>query len=381
MLSASLFGILFGALIGGNLGDKFGRRPVIIVATLAFSLFTLVAIFSRSLTDLMVLRALAGLGIGAVMPATVSLMAEYAPQRVRATFIILMFTGVSFGSAMPGPFSDWLVPVYGWRALFIVGGVFPLFLTVPLFFALPESLKFLALDTRRSAAAAKMLRTLNPSSTANENDRFLVADGLAARRGHLADLFEGPYALVTPLLWALFVINFMVLYFFNSWMPTLFEGAGASASLAAYATSIFQIGGIAGGLLLSRYIDRKGLFPVVIYFIAAVPVVALVGVFSSSTALIGVTFVAGFCVVGLQYGLNATAGVIYPTHIRANGVGFALGIGRLGAVMGPWIGGQLILLNLSVDNLFVLVAAPMALGAVICFMLARSRRTAMRQAG
>ncbi|MES2538680.1 MAG: MFS transporter [Pseudomonadota bacterium] len=377
MLSASLFGILIGSFAFGYLGDRYGRRSAIILSCFTFGVFSLMAVWATSLNELTLLRALAGIGIGGVMPNAVSLSAEYAPKRLRATMIILMFTGNTFGAALPGLVSIWLVPQYGWQVLFLIGGVIPLVLAFCLCFTLPESIKFLALNEHHKTRTLQMLRRLKPGFEFSEDDRFVTHEAVGSKF-RVSQLFEGKFAIATPLLWLVFALNLMVFYFLNSWMPTLVAAADVPAARGVIALTIFQLGGTCGGLALSRLVDRQGLKPIYFMFMIAMPVVASIGYLATSSPvlLMIAAFLAGFFVLGLQFGLNATPGMIYPTSCRANGAGFAFGVGRLGAVMGPIIGGLLIGMQLPIQVLYVFAAVPLALGAVACYILARTLKQA-----
>lgn len=372
LLSASLFGILIGSFIFGYIGDRFGRKAGTILSCLMFGVFTLAAVWATSLNELTALRFFAGIGIGGVFPSAVALSAEYAPKRLRATMIILMFTGNTFGAALPGLVSMWLVPQYGFQALFLVGGALPLLLVVCLIFVLPESIKFLALDERRKHRTLQMLLRLKPDFVAQEGDRFVTHEAVGSKF-RVKQLFEGKFALATPLLWLVFALNLMIFYFINSWMPTLVAAADAPPTRGVLALTIFLLGGTCGGLALSRLVDRQGLKPIYIMFAVAVPVVASIGYLatSSSSLLLAVSFLAGFCVLGLQFGLNAAPGMMYPTSCRANGTGCAFGVGRFGAVLGPIVGGVLIGMQLPIETMYVFAALPLAVGAVACFALDR----------
>ncbi len=376
LLSASLFGILVGSFTFGYIGDRFGRKAGTIASCFLFGVFTLLGATATSLTELTILRALAGIGIGGIFPNAVALSAEYAPKRLRATMIILMFTGNTFGAALPGLISIWLVPQYGWQVLFLIGGIIPTVLAVCLLFTLPESIKFLALNERYRDRTVQMLRRLKPDFVFNEGDRFVTHEAVGSKF-RMSQLFEGKFAFATPLLWLVFALNLMVFYFVNSWMPTLVAAADVPASRGALALTIFQIGGTCGGLALSRLVDRHGLKPIYLMFLVALPVVGSIGYLATTSPvlLLIAAFLGGFCVLGVQFGLNATPGMIYPTSCRANGAGFAFGVGRLGAVLGPLLGGLLIALQLPIQTLYFFAAAPLAIGALACFMLAQSLKT------
>ncbi len=325
VFSASLFGILIGSPLFGYLGDRYGRKFAVIGSCLIFGGFTLAACWASSLQGLLNLRFAAGIGIGGLLPNLIALNAEYAPRRFRATMIILMFTGITFGGSLPGAISVWLVPHYGWQAIFVVGGVLPIVMAAAAALWLPESLKHLVVKEKERARAVALLSTLGPSI--DGQTKLVVADEKIYKGFNPKYLFEGGLALITPLLWICFACNLMGFYFLISWLPTLLTGAKLPPSEAAIATALVQIGGTVGGLALARPIDAKGFLPVTILFACAVFAVGALGYvgLSSYGALMVTVFLAGFCVLGLQFGLNASSALIYPTSVRSNGSGWAFG--------------------------------------------------------
>jgi AAHS family 4-hydroxybenzoate transporter-like MFS transporter len=340
VLTASLFGILFGAPILGFVGDMFGRKKAIILSCLIFGGFTWAGAWANSLEAMWWLRLLAGIGIGGLLPNLIALNAEFAPRRLRATMIILMFTGITFGGSVPGAVAAWLVPQHGWPIIFVIGGVAPIVMAAVAGLWLPESIKYLTVKGH-ATQVARILAALQPGAAVGPQTRFVLADEQHATSVSPRLLFSDGLAAITPLLWLLFLLNLMGFYFLASWNPTLLASANVSEAMAAIGTALFQIGGTIGGLTLSRPIDRKGFLPVTILFVIAVPVIASIGyVGSISTALLMLVLVlGGFCVLGLQFGLNAASAMIYPTAVRSNGSGWAFGIGRFGSIAGPYIGG------------------------------------------
>ena len=384
VFSASLFGILLGSPLLGFVGDRFGRKTAIIISCLIFGVFTLALVKATSLTDLMYGRAMAGVGLGGLMPNLIALNGEYAPRRFRATMIILMFCGVTFGGALPGAVAVWLVPSFGWSSLFYVGGIVPILMAVCVVAWMPESVKYLALHERTTAKAAKILSRLMPDLAIGPGTKLSTGGEVGYKNFSPRLLFSEGLALITPLLWLCFAINLMGYYFLVSWMPTLMTGQKIlSPGGAAIATSLIQLGGTLGGLVLCRPMDTKGFAPVAVFAVAAVPCVAAVGfaATNSQMALLVVVFLAGFCLLGLQFGLNATSAMIYPTAFRTNGSGWAFGIGRFGSIVGPIFGGFLIQLQISLQTLFIIAAVPFAVGAISCLLLARLYRERFRGAG
>jgi AAHS family 4-hydroxybenzoate transporter-like MFS transporter len=371
VFSASLFGMLFGAPALGYIGDRFGRKTATILASLIFGVFTLACCWASSLEDLRNLRFLAGIGIGGMMPNLISLNAEFAPRRIRATLIILMFCGVTLGGAVPGWVSIYLTPSYGWQAIFFIGGVLPIVMALCAAIWLPESLKYLVVRGKR-ARAEKQVKRLAPNLIIGSDAEFVIADERKVSSVSPAQLFHGGLAIITPLLWLCFSMNLMGYFFMVSWMPTILKATNIlSPDTAAFAAMLIQLGGTAGGLILARPMDHKGFAPVAVLFALAVPAIAAIGYFSdqSQSLVLLAAFAAGFCVLGLQFGLNAASGMIYPTPVRALGSGWAFGIGRFGSILGPIFGGYLVAQHLPLPDLFMIWAIPSCVGFLSCMTL------------
>jgi MFS transporter, AAHS family, 4-hydroxybenzoate transporter len=372
-LSASLLGMLIGAPALGALGDRVGRKHAINVSLISFGVCTWLTVLTNSIGQIALLRLLAGIGIGGFMPNIIALIGEFAPRNFRATLIIVSFVGVGFGGGMPGPVAALLVPDHGWQILFTIGGIGPLVVALVCWVGLPESIKYLALTPSRRADLLGLLRRMRPDLTFGPETNFTIADEKQYRGLSPRHLFADGLALITPLLWLLFIFNLMGYFFLVSWTPFLLSAAHLPMSQAAIAQTVFQIGATIGSFILCRPIDRMGLWPIAILFTLAVPCVALIGILGpiSRSLLMTTEFFGGVCVLGLQGGINATAASIYPTSFRSNGTGWALGMGRVGAMLGPVLGGVLIARHLPLDMLFLIAAIPFAIGAALCFWLAQ----------
>ncbi len=372
VLGASLIGMLFGAPVLGMIGVRFGRKKAIIGSCLIFGVFTWLAVLATSLPQLFGLRLIAGIGIGGLLPNIIALTAEFAPRRYRATMIIVMFSGVSFGGAIPGAVSALLVPSHGWPILFTVGGVIPVAVALACMIGLPESIKYLVVRKDR-ARVARLLKSLEHTGEFPANVDFVIRDEIQHPGVSPKYLFRDGLALITPLLWLLFVLNLMGYFFLVSWTPVLLSSANIPLGKAALAQSLFQFGGAVGGWILCRPMDTKGLTPVAILFTIAIPTVALIGYLGtiSEPLLMIAEFFAGFCVLGGQFALNAFSALIYPTSFRSKGAGWALGVGRIGSIVGPILGGVLIATHMPVQQLYLIAAIPFAVGAAVCFVLAR----------
>lgn len=369
VFSASLFGMLFGAPSFGYIGDRFGRRGAIILGCLLYGISSLAIVKSHTLHQLIALRFISGIGLGGLPPNTIALNAEFAPKRARATMIVFMFMGITVGGILPGVVSAYLTQ-YGWQGLFFIGGAFSIVVALAAFFFLPESIKFLVLRHSREKVAA-LARKLSPGASIPAGANFVIDE--KPRSGFSIRLiFAEGRAWMTPLLWVVFFSNLMANFFLNSWMPTLFQDSGLTVRQTALTTAMFYFGGIAGGITISRLLDRGGLAAIAASFLLGCPVVAAIGTPGLSHTLLAVAvFCAGFCILGNQLGLNAVSGMLYPTAIRSNGIGWANAIGRFGAIAGPMIGGWLIGRHFPLQRLFLVPVAPMALGAAASFALIR----------
>lgn len=370
--SAGLFGILFGSLLFGWMGDRYGRNKAIVGSLLVMGLFSLATMATRSLPELIAMRFLTGLGLGGLLPNPIALNAEFSPKRFRATMIIVSFSGITLGGAVPGPVAAWLVPSFGWPVLFLIGGVAPIVLALLTLFWLPESIKHLVVKTGRRDAIVKLLRKMDPTLAFDADTLFVVADEKVYHGFRPRQLFADGLHFITPLLWLLFVCTLMTFFFVNSWLPTVLTSAHISVGHAAIATSVFQAAGTIGGLALCRPIDKYGFIPLSIVYVFALIVTPLIGIAAQAEWLLMVAvFCSGFALFSLQFGINATSAMIYPTSIRSNGSGWAFGVGRFGAVAGPIVAGILIGLHLPIASLFLFLAIPLLIATIASIILAR----------
>lgn len=378
VLGASLFGMLFGAPLLGHIGDRLGRKTAILSSYVVFGVFTLSAAWSSSILELGILRFFAGIGIGGLLPNVVALNAEFAPRRLQATAVIVSFAGITLGGSLPGPIAAYLVPHYGWPILFYFGGLVPLLLAGLIATSLPESIRYLALKDRQADVAA-LIQRMDPGAKLPAGARFVVHMG---EKLPFRYLFTGKLAVMTPLLWVLFVVNLMAYFFLVSWMPTLLAST-SMPSQAALATAVLQIGGFLGALAIALPLDRHGMLPVVSLFALAIPVVGAIGFVAqrSEFELMLVVALAGFCTLGTQFGINAISAILYPTALRSTGSGAAFGIGRVGAILGPVIGGRLIDMHLPVQQLYMIAAIPFVIGAITALIMMPMFAERMRTLG
>jgi MFS transporter, AAHS family, 4-hydroxybenzoate transporter len=370
--SASLFGVLFGAPLLGYVGDRFGRRSAIIVGCVIYGLGTLACVLASNLEQMIALRFVTGIGIGGLMPNTIALNSELSPKRLRATLIVLMFTGITTGSALPGYIQAWLIPEHGWHVMFWIGGLAPLLIAACLAFTLPESVKFLRARPARRAELLSTLRRMRPDLSIADDAEIVAEPQTPAAGSGIAQLLGGGLAWITPLLWSCFATALMANFFLLSWLPLMLVNDGFSAQQSGITTSFYHYGGTLGGILVSLILGRVGFTAVALLFLLAIPAIAAIGIPGISYGVMtAAVTLAGFATLGAQFGNNAASGLLYPTAIRARGVGWALGIGRFGSMLGPLIGGLLIGMHMPLQRLFLLAAAPMIIGLIASVGVAR----------
>jgi AAHS family 4-hydroxybenzoate transporter-like MFS transporter len=371
VFSAGLFGLMIGALLFGPLADRIGRKKIIIFSTLAFGIGTFATAFVGDVNTLLAIRFLTGLGLGGAMPNAVAMTSEFSPHRRRSTMVMIMFCGFSVGAALGGLLAAALIPHFGWRSVFIVGGAAPLLLAPILAWRLPESVRFLALSGRAPARIAELLGFINPKAVFAPATQFVVHEPALAGLPVL-HLFRDGRTLVTLLLWVVFFMSLLDLYFLSNWLPTVLNDLGASVSSAAVIGSMLQVGGVVGTFALGSIIDRFSFRALTLVYFVAVFAVGAIGQLGHSVVLVTTAiFIAGFCIVGGQIAANALAAGFYPTSVRSTGIGWALGIGRVGSIVGPLVGGALLTLKWSTAEVFMTAAIAALCAALAAFFLSR----------
>jgi MFS transporter, AAHS family, 4-hydroxybenzoate transporter len=371
VFSAGLFGLMIGALLFGPLADRIGRKKIIIFSTLAFGIGTLITAFVQDVNSLLAIRFLTGLGLGGAMPNTIAITSEFNPRRRRATMVMIMFCGFSVGAALGGFLAAALIPQFGWRSVFVVGGAVPLLLVPILALRLPESVRFLVLTGRADARVAELLSLIGPKAVFAPATRFVVHEP-ALPGIPVLHLFSNGRTLVTLLLWVVFFMSLLDLYFLSNWLPTVLNDLGASVSVAAVIGSMLQVGGVVGTFALGSVIDRFSFRALALVYFIGVFAVGAIGQLGHSVVLVTTAiFVAGFCIVGGQIAANALAAGYYPTAVRATGIGWALGIGRAGSIVGPLVGGVLLTMKWSPAEVFMAAAGAALCAALAAFALGR----------
>jgi MFS transporter, AAHS family, 4-hydroxybenzoate transporter len=366
VFGAGLVGMLLGAMLLSIVSDRVGRRPVLVGSTAFFSLCMLATAVVETPQQLAFLRFLTGLGIGGVLANAVAIASEYSPQRQRASLLMWISCGFTGGAIAGGLISAALIPSAGWRSVFVVGGILPLAIAAVMYRHLPESLLFLSLQKKDHEKLGELLRRIAPDVDPGRDLDLTRLEDLRGR-GSFTKLLGDGRAVMTLLLWLVSFTNLLNLFFLANWLPLLSTRMGFNSSTAILMGTTLQLGGFVGAIFLGPLIDRLGYYRVLVpVFLIAGLAIAGIGQPGLPLALLYfVIFVAGICIVGAQPALNALASTLYPTEIRATGVGWSLGVGRAGAIVGPVVAAQLVALNWSSQSLFLAASIPALLSCVV----------------
>jgi AAHS family 4-hydroxybenzoate transporter-like MFS transporter len=381
IFSSALVGLMVGYLALSPLSDRFGHKRTLVVATASFALFTLLAVWSGNVTELVALRFLTGAGLGAAAPSAIALTGEFSPARLRATFVLVIYCGFSLGFVAAGLVAGWLLPQYGWRSMFWVGAIVPLLLVPAMIRLLPESPTFL-IRRRDPDAVLAVLRRVDPTLTAQQPTPVATDLGSGTRLGpgrvSVGELFSGRWVLGTVLLWVVFAINLAEFYAMQSWLPTMLTSLHYPMSTVVAATTLTTVGGIVAAFLTGPSMDRIGPYGTVCaVYLVGCAFVALTGAALGSPIwlLLAATLLSGCCVSGGQKSVIALAALFYPAALRSSGVGWALGIGRLGGIAGPLLVGAALGAHWTPGEVFTAMAVPMLLAGIAVLIMGRRYRT------
>ena len=360
IFSFSLAGMMLGAMFLASLSDVFGRRKVILYGLLIVGVSVLVTAYVQNIIGLIILRFISGLGAGAMLASLATLSSEYSSKRYRALAVSVVTAGYPLGAMFTGIVAGYLVPEYGWRSIFIAGGTVTLCLWVTVFFLLPESLQFL-LNKQPNSALQKINKILQRFNT-EQLSTLPVHEGKISKSilPNILALLAPVYRVKTITLWLSFMFVVFTLYYFLSWLPKSLIDEGFDADFGRQAFTLFNLGGVVGIFLLGAFAARYKLSVVTsLFFLSAAILMLLFSLFSSEKIgiLVLVTGI-GLLLQGGFVGMYALPAKLYPTDIRNTGVGWAIGLGRLGAVFGPALAGYLIARGVSIELNFAIFSIP-----------------------
>ncbi|WP_213878715.1 aromatic acid/H+ symport family MFS transporter [Pseudomonas sp. dw_358] len=359
ILGAGMFGVALGALIAGPYSDRLGRKRVLLVSVLCFGVFCLLSSFARGPNEMAVLRFLTGLGLGAVMPNCVTLVSEYMPQGRRGLMITLMYCGFNIGSGAGGFVAAALLPVGGWKAVVMLGGLCPLAIIPVLLWMLPESALYMVVRNKSQDKIRHLLQRMG--GVFEPATRFVLHTPAIDKKAQVLKLFSNGYAQGTLMLWLTYFMGLFVIYLLNGWLPTIMRTNGFSMEKAAITAGLFQLGGTLGGLLVGTLMDRFQAKKQVIgmAYLLGMSCLLAEGICDFGPYWLAVlVFVSGVCVNGAQTGLQAFSPSFYPTEMRATGVSWMHGIGRSGAIISSSMGGLLLGVFPGTTSIFIVLSIP-----------------------
>ena len=361
VLAAALFGMVIGGFIGGYVGDRLGRRTALLGSIVWFGVLTVLLSLAGDVTTLTVLRFFAGLGLGGAMPNAAALASEYVPLRRRAFAVTLTIVCIPIGGTLAGFAGAIVLPAYGWRALFLLGGSLPLVLAALLWIVLPESPRYLARQRARWPELARLLARLGhtfPAAVA-----FVDSHERAVTQPSVRSLLEPEYRRDTLALCAAFFFCLLSVYTGTNWVPSLLTGAGFAVATANYGLMAFNLGGVLGAVLGAMVFSRLGSRITMLamtagaiggcLLLASAPIGA-----QSTLAVLGMLAWTGGLINAVQTTMYALAAHVYPAGIRATGVGTALAVGRIGGVASSYAGNWA--LNSGPSQMFTLIAGTLS---------------------
>lgn len=368
LASTALFGMMFGAMCFGTLSDKLGRKKTIMICVSIFSGFTFLGAFASNPIEFGILRFLAGLGIGGVMPNVVALMTEYAPKKIRSTLVAVMFSGYAIGGMTSALLGAWLVTDYGWKIMFYIA-IIP-FVALPLIWKfLPESLMFLT-NKGRTEEVRKTVQKIAPEKTISADTVFVLNEATVGDEAPLRALFQQGRTFSTLMFWIAFFMCLLMVYALGSWLPKLMIQAGYSLGASMIFLFALNIGGMVGAIGGGVLSDRFHLKPVLtIMFAVGALALILLGFKSPQAVLYTLIAIAGAATIGSQILLYTFVAQFYPAAVRSTGMGWASGIGRIGAIVGPVLTGALLTLQLPHQMNFLAIAIPGVIAALAIFLV------------
>jgi AAHS family 4-hydroxybenzoate transporter-like MFS transporter len=376
VFSVTFIGLLVGSLFYGWLADRFGRKFTIVFGTFNFAIPVLLTVWVSSIEQLALLRFVAGIGMGGVVPIAYTLVSDYAPRRTRSTVTVITNAGYSVGGILTGLIAAAAIARFGWQALFAVGACMSLLVAVLLILWLPESPRHLALTDPTSPKLRRLVERLMQGEAVAPDALFVPGDVQEnqnkAGANNLLQLFHGPRAAATICLWLLFACDALGFFFLASWLPVVMERQGIAPAVASLTQSLFVFAGLIGGFTIMRFIDKVGPIAVLALPLIGGPLEILMGTPGLSQAtLLACVAGAGICLSGIHYAVYAIAVRFYPASIRGRGVSSATVWGRAGGIVAPYLGGFFLSAHMPLQRLMLIAALPCIATALVTIVLGR----------
>lgn len=372
--SVALFGMMFGALIFGTISDKLehygvSRKRVIAVCIILFSLFTVLCGYAETPQQFSICRFIAGIGIGGVMPNVIALVSEYAPKKYKSFFVTLMFSGYAIGGMAAAFLGSILVPVYGWKIMFLIAGI-PLVVLLPLMKILPESIDYLV-RRKQMQTVQKFLNKMEPTYLYQAGDVFVLSSAnQQASNAPVKKIFSDGRAFSTIMFWCSIFMTLIMVYALGNWLPKLMIEAGYNLSKSLIFLFSLNVGGMIGSILGGYLADRYNLkYVLMVMLLIGAVSLSLLSFQFNSVVLYVLIACAGAASIGSQIMLLAYMAKFYPANIRTTGIGWGLGMGRIGAILGPILTGWLLAMQLPHVYNFLALSIPAVLGMITVYLV------------
>ena len=374
IFAAHYIGAAAGSVFFGWYADRYGRRMGVIIPTAIFGIFALLTVYAYDFRSLFILRMLIGIGLGGALSNAIAMVAEYSPQRTRATLVSVMYAAFPLGGVIGGPISALLIAKYGWHAVFVLGGVLPLLLTVGLLLWLNESIRFMVLSRAPAARIGYILHRISPAFTPEASDVYVLPQSRGVSTKPTREIFGREFVRATVLLCIAAFVAQLVIVYVVTWMPLVLASIGMPVTSAILASVAFSVGGIFGAIGLARIIDKDKSYRwlVITFFLSAASIAGIGFLAANWYGLLAITFVTGLLTVGANIVLSAYSATVYPTAIRSTGVGWVVGWGRVGAIAGALFGTALVAAGLKIETAYMIAAIPSIIGG-IAIALVRAR--------
>jgi AAHS family 4-hydroxybenzoate transporter-like MFS transporter len=379
IFAAHYIGAAVGSVFFGWYADRYGRRMGVIVPTAIFGVFALLTVYAYDFRSLFILRVLIGIGLGGALSNAIAMVAEYSPQRARATLVSIMYAAFPLGGVIGGPISAALIAHYGWHSVFVLGGVLPILLTVALLVWLNESIRYMVLSKAAPERIASILQRIAPGLATSPGDVYVLPQSRGISTRPTREIFSRDFVRATVLLCIAAFMAQLVIVYVVTWMPLVLASIGMPVTSAILASVAFSVGGIFGAIGLARIIDKdksyRGL--VVTFFLAAASIAGIGYLASNWYGLLAITFLTGLLTVGANIVLSAYSATVYPTAIRSTGVGWVIGWGRIGAIAGALFGTALVAAGLTIEIAYVIAAVPAIIGGVAIALVRAKHQSAV----